>query len=489
MTSKGKLVSAVLIILFLFTACSPQLQSSGSLLKVTGDVDEELTVPYGLEISYGDESVLDWQTMEKDDKEYGSIKLDEILDFYGYKEEDYSVLIAAWDGMKVRIDSNYDKVSIYDNEGWNIWAPDFPPTVNLKDIEKIVLIKKDCDLSESVNIISEKENLASFTPGNMHLMNLQRYNFFDGESVKNEEFSMKAYKEKYLLPIEEATGQEYISSIVMSRNGEYYFTTDKGYLQLQGNIINYTEPENRKTVFNIVGIVINPPTGSVMDSYYDAKHYLDKDEDVLHIFIDGFSAGQYEYAKDNGYIPYIAGLGHMDTALTIFKPVTNSGYAAMITGQPPAVNGILNRDYREVKVDTIFDYVSSLGKTSSIIEGNANIITTHGKPILNTDINGNGFTDDEVFESAKKNIYGSNYAFVHFHGVDDSGHDYGDISVETMNKISEVDGYVKELAEKWNGKVIITADHGMHSTENGGCHGEFRYEDMVIPYIMTEGGF
>ncbi|SHJ21827.1 Type I phosphodiesterase / nucleotide pyrophosphatase [Dethiosulfatibacter aminovorans DSM 17477] len=483
MTSKGKLVSAVLIILFLFTACSTEMEASDSSLIVTGDVDYEYI------LQYSEESELDWQTLEKDDNEYRSIKLNEIFNLYGYKESDFSVLIVAGDGMKVKIDTSYGKVNVYDNKGWNIYAPDFPPTVNLKDIVEIVLIKNDYDLSESVNIISAKENLASFTPGNMHLMNLQLYNFFDGESVKNDEFSMKAYKEKYLLPVEEAAGEEFRSSIVMSRSGEYYFTADKGYLQLQGNIINYTEPENRKTIFDIVGVVINPPAGSVMDSYYDTKHYLDKDEDVLHIFIDGFSSSQYEYAKENGYIPYIAGLGHMETALTIFKPVTNSGYAAMITGQPPAVNGILNRDYREVKVDTIFDYVSALGKTSAIIEGNANIITTHGNPILNTDVNGNGFTDDEVFESALENIYGSDYAFVHFHGVDDSGHDNGDISEETMDKISEVDGYVKKLVENWSGKVIITADHGMHSTDDGGCHGEFRYEDMVIPYILAEGGF
>ena len=482
MTSKGKLVSAVLIILFLLTACSSGIESSGDLLIVTGDVENELKVPYGKE------SVMNWQTLEKDDKAYGSINLDEIFNFYSYDMKDYSVIIVAKDGMKVKIDENYDKVSIYDKNGWNISAPDFPPTVNLKDIEKIVLVKNDSNLAESVNIISKDENITSFTPGNMHLMNLQVYNFIDGESVKNGNYSMEAYKEKYFLPLEEAAGSGFRSATVMSKSGDYYFTTDKGYLQLQGNIINYVEPENRKTVFDIVGVIINPPAVSVMDSYHDAKHYLDKDEDVLHIFIDGFSAGQYQYAKENGFIPYISSLDHMDTALTIFKPVTNSGYAAMITGQPPGENGILDRSYREVQVDTIFDYVSYLGKTSVIIEGNANIITTHGQPILNTDVNGNGFTDDEVFKSAVENIYGSNYAFVHFHGVDDSGHDYGDISQETMGKIAEVDGYVKELVENWSGQVIITADHGMHSTEDGGCHGEFRYEDMVIPYIMTEGG-
>jgi hypothetical protein len=28
----------------------------------------------------------------------------------------------------------------------------------------------------------------------------------------------------------------------------------------------------------------------------------------------------------------------------------------------------------------------------------------------------------------------------------------------------------------------------MHKTNEGGAHGQFRYEDMVVPYILTDGG-
>jgi predicted AlkP superfamily pyrophosphatase or phosphodiesterase len=82
---------------------------------------------------------------------------------------------------------------------------------------------------------------------------------------------------------------------------------------------------------------------------------------------------------------------------------------------------------------------------------------------------------------------GCNLMVVHFHGIDDSGHSYGDLSAQTLERIRTTDGYVKDLVSRWSGKVIITADHGMHSTLEGGSHGEFRYEDMIVPYIICEG--
>ena len=36
--------------------------------------------------------------------------------------------------------------------------------------------------------------------------------------------------------------------------------------------------------------------------------------------------------------------------------------------------------------------------------------------------------------------------------------------------------------------IIIAADHGMHSVGNEGNHGDFRFEDLIVPYVMIEGG-
>jgi phosphopentomutase len=56
-----------------------------------------------------------------------------------------------------------------------------------------------------------------------------------------------------------------------------------------------------------------------------------------------------------------------------------------------------------------------------------------------------------------------------------------------MERLETIDSYIEKLASNWNGKIIITSDHGMHSTGEGGDHGEFRFEDMVVPYIIING--
>jgi predicted AlkP superfamily pyrophosphatase or phosphodiesterase len=191
---------------------------------------------------------------------------------------------------------------------------------------------------------------------------------------------------------------------------------------------------------------------------------------------------------ENNQMPFMGNLSKAEMALSVYRPVTNSGMAAMLTGQPPHVNGISDRSNRDPKVETIFDYLHLNGKSSMLIEGNTSILNLNTNTLLNPDRNNNGHTDDEVYESAVENMNDVDFLMVHFHGLDDSGHTYGDFAKETMTKLLEIDGYVESLVSLWDGMVIITSDHGMHSTDTGGYHGVFRYEDMIVPYIITEGG-
>jgi len=57
-----------------------------------------------------------------------------------------------------------------------------------------------------------------------------------------------------------------------------------------------------------------------------------------------------------------------------------------------------------------------------------------------------------------------------------------------MERVKTIDSYIEQLVLNWDGKVIITSDHGMHSTGESGSHGELRVEDMVVPYIVINGG-
>ncbi len=138
--------------------------------------------------------------------------------------------------------------------------------------------------------------------------------------------------------------------------------------------------------------------------------------------------------------------------------------------------------------NSIFKYAQDLGKQAIYIEGNIGILDTEIQPVLNIDDDGNGYTDDEVQQSTLNALgKGYNLVFTHFHGIDDSGHSNGDLASQTMDVLSYIDTYIEELASNWHEKVIITADHGMHSTEDAGDHGQFRYENMIVPYIVMEG--
>lgn len=219
-----------------------------------------------------------------------------------------------------------------------------------------------------------------------------------------------------------------------------------------------------------------------MDVYYDTAYYLENNEDVLFIFIDGLSYHQYEYALENNLIPFLSTKDKAKEAAIIYRPVTNAGFVAMITGKPPIENVVYSRKQREIKVDSIFKFANDLNKKSILVEGDIGILDTEIPPTLNIDQDGDGYTDNEVFACAMDAVNDDyDFVFVYFHGVDGAGHTYGDLAEETMDKITEKDEYISKLVLNWKGKVIITADHGMHSTKKGGNHGEFRYEDMIVP--------
>jgi len=79
---------------------------------------------------------------------------------------------------------------------------------------------------------------------------------------------------------------------------------------------------------------------------------------------------------------------------------------------------------------------------------------------------------------------------VHFHGIDDVSHTYGPDAVEVDMKMTEVDGYVRDLMDALpeGTLVVIAADHGMHAVnEDGrqGNHGTLQPADILVPLWVT----
>ena len=206
------------------------------------------------------------------------------------------------------------------------------------------------------------------------------------------------------------------------------------------------------------------------------------------IITDGLGYHQYEYAVSNGHAPFIASQEKVKRALSVYKPVSNTGLAAMFTGKSPEDNGIYSRKQREPLVPTIFGELLGTGMKAIFIEGDIQILKLEIESILNTDKNSNGTIDDEIFDAAMSNLDQDNLFFAaHFHSIDDAAHNSGVFSDEAMEKVETIDSYIEQLSSKWQGKIIVTSDHGMHDTDEGGNHGEFRFEDMIVPYNIFDG--
>ncbi len=242
------------------------------------------------------------------------------------------------------------------------------------------------------------------------------------------------------------------------------------------------------------GVILDPPDYSVRDVFNETKTAFDAGDKVLVVFIDGFGWKSYEAALERGDIPNLAQLS-ANMASSVYPTITPVNYAAMVTGAPPIENGVTKRGIHSLSVDTIFDYANSIGKSSSVIEGDSQILSFSVKQELNPDSDGLDGTDNEIFQSAltaKQNGY--DLLFVHFHGVDDVSHAFGPKSEEAAEKIRQIDGYFGELSDGWNGKVIVVSDHGQHENDRSGDaeyenlagkHGSFAPSDIFVPLLMN----
>lgn len=274
------------------------------------------------------------------------------------------------------------------------------------------------------------------------------------------------------------------TSVIITNNGEEVIV-DEDIMLIKDKTGIHAEANNVITK-DIVGIYIGDKMPGISKLYYDIKSSIDRDQKVLAVFLDGFSYEQYLIAREANRLPFLETV-FFTPARSVFTPVTNTGFTSMITGTLPPVNGVYDRSYRDLKVESIFGYALKENKKQVLIEGDIKILNTEIEPVLNVDANKNGDTDDEAYIGLLQAIEEEyDFLFVHFHGIDNRGHSYGPYAMETMDYIELIDEYLGQIDSLWDGRILITSDHGMHKTEDGGDHGECRYEDMIVPYFIRE---
>lgn len=452
--------------------------------KITGDVEKELKIN-----AY---EAYETVTAQRDGSRYNALLLSDLVEEATPYTDEYDVYIKGDDELLVRVDgASLEGMHItYTKENaWEMINYFHPLSSNIKRITEIWVVAGEDTSKIGVSIINQSENLAFFTPGQFYVADTNIANVFEGESEKKYEngtYNVEVFTTRRYMDIVDIV-PEAQDLLIMGDEGAYDYDSSPGRIELRGNQLNYVFADGKTTIKNVRGVMISPPAYSNMNAFHDSIEYIKQGDSVIVFLVDGFGYHQYEYAKENNYAPFLKTRPEAYRATTVFQPVTYAGLAAMLTGEPPCVNGVYRRKMPDLKVDDIFKVLDDLGKSSAYIEGNVNILNTSIKPQLNVDDNLNKSTDEEVMVCAEKAIKeGYDFVFIHFHGTDDSGHDTGDLSTQTLEKIKEIDRYMEYLTQDFEGRVIITADHGMHKTEIGGNHGSFMFQDMIIPYVSYD---
>lgn len=283
--------------------------------------------------------------------------------------------------------------------------------------------------------------------------------------------------------INELSEKKYSHAAIICKTGQTILLSSDYYIDSDSTV--YAAAGQMKFE-NIEGIYLTNDYQSITNAYYDVIEYLGNDEKVMTVLLDGFSYNQFKMAHARNDIPFLSKY-FKHPALSVYTPVTNAGFAAIITGETPNVNGVHDRSAREMSVKSIFNYCLKNNKKPLLLEGDIKILNTEIEPELHIDLNKNKDIDDEIYESALKAAEENyDFIFIHFHGIDDRGHSFGPYAKETMEYIKTIDGYLQTLSDEWEGNIVLVPDHGMHETDEGGAHGICVQSDMIVPYFIKE---
>ena len=490
MTKKSKTIIWVLISLGVIIV--------GTLLGVVGGRYLESKTSYRptLQVVGDVKNVLNINNLENyeqvnftyKDATYTGVSVEKILEEAVMDTSSSKVFFVGSDGLTAEVDSQTleETYCLFSKEnGWEVINLNHPVSSNIKHMREMIVVSQELgDLA--VTLFTKDKNLKSITPGQFYMMPYENRRFFEGKSEIESNYVGIHTSHRILDMQELVKNLEEVNDV---KNGTLFLENGKieqvnldGYLEVQGNQIHYRSYDKEYEYNDIRGFYLGEPLNYLTDVYYDMEYYIEKDEPVMLIYIDGMSEEIFQKAKKDGIIPAISG-GENKQALSVHTSVTNAGFAAMITGVTPDINGIHNRSHRELKVPSIFQLAKDHNTKTAFFEGNANILNTEIMPQLH--VNG----DHAILKSTEHAIEeGAEFVFIHLHELDELGHTFGPDSPKLYDYLEIVDKKIATIIEKFSGQVIITTDHGMHKTEIGGSHGNMRYEDMVIPIIYQEGG-
>ncbi len=442
-------------------------------LKITGDVETLLQIT---SLDQYEKSKFTYK-----DKSREGVSLSQVVT--GMLDQNSSLYYVGNDGLVAKVDgTTVEKAYLLftAENGWEIISTEHPVSSNIKEIKEIIVVSNEVESKNAFTIFTDNANLFSATIGQMLVSDYRHVQEFQGESVDKGN-SVSIFTSHKMISLsslvkdsENKTGQ----AVIFLEDGSIHMGTADGMLELGDTQVKYHLGDTIHE--NVVGIYLGETLGFVGDAYYDMDHYLSAGEKVLTIFLDGFSMETYEIAKERGIIPNISG-GEVKKVFSVHTSVTNAGFASMITGTTPDINGVHSREERELLVPSIFQRALDLELSTSFLEGDIQILNTEIAPKLH--LHG----DTAIIQSAKDDIANNvDFCFLHLHELDNLGHMYGPKGDALFEYLQKMDQEIGALVADFDGKVFLVTDHGMHKEGTAGNHGSMRYEDMVTPMIYLK---
>ncbi len=226
--------------------------------------------------------------------------------------------------------------------------------------------------------------------------------------------------------------------------------------QLNGQTVGYFLDNTRRCITDVTRLT---------------EQFLQSDA-VMILYIDGLGWDLFRRSE----LSFIKRLFKCECARTTYPPVTHSTMASMLTGEQPDCHGVTSRRCHSVCVPSLLRTESAV-----LIEADEELIRLE-KPAVLTLPNPNETKDHAVLTAALRQLNKHpRLTIVHFHGLDDLEHDYGDNLNYLGDKLSELDTACAELCGQFKGTVLLCADHGVHLENGIGHHGDFDYRDMYVP--------
>lgn len=458
-------------------------------LSIVGDVDNVVTLR-GV-----DEGDFPISAIDRDDRRLRAIALSDILEAAGPKTDDYRVFFVGDDGRTAAISGEHleDNLVVLGQEyGWEAINPRHPISSNIKNLAEVVVVAEDPPPVVSVNVFREGHTLGHYTPGELMTSGYSVRSRPVGTSSKIDgELSLEAeiFQSERIVDLQRLTeGLDFEAALLVGERGEMVPVSARHQLVLGDADLSY-RPGRGERPWVVRGVVLDPPRRRNTDIYHDAVRYLDDGVDTMIVLVDGFGWHQYRHLAERDALPYLGSAARPVPALAAYPSITPVNFAAAITGAAPQESGVVARDTRTSQVETIFQWSRERGLKEGLVMGPIAPIDSGTDPVFCHDSNSDGSDDDEVFQNAME-MTGAGYdlLMVHFKGVDSAGHSHGALARETLDTALEIDAYIEELAESWDGRVLVFADHGMKTVGMGGEHGLCLYEDMFVPHwdINTE---